>query len=67
MHGRTKHINILFHFIRELISNGLILMKYCSTDEQPVDLFNYKSFVNSEVYIFQISSKCKKFLIKGVC
>ena len=30
-HGRTKHINIKYHFIREQIANGTICLKYCPT------------------------------------
>lgn len=28
-HGRTKHIEIHFHFIRDLVSDGVIMLKYC--------------------------------------
>ena len=32
-HGRTKHINIKYHFIREQIANGTICLKYCPTED----------------------------------
>lgn len=38
-HGRTKHIDIRFHFIRGLISDELIALKYCKTEEQLADIF----------------------------
>lgn len=37
-HGRTKHIDIKFHFIRSLIDNGTIAVKHCTTNEQHADL-----------------------------
>lgn len=38
-HGRTKHIDIRFHFIRELITDGSITLQYCATDQQVADIF----------------------------
>jgi hypothetical protein len=37
-HGRTKHIELRHHFIRELIAEGKITLKYCSTQEQLADI-----------------------------
>lgn len=37
-HGRTKHIDIRVHFIRDLVSNGSVIMKYCGTNEQMADI-----------------------------
>lgn len=39
LHGRTKHIDIRYHFIRELISNGKVILKFCSTEDQKADMF----------------------------
>jgi hypothetical protein len=36
-HGRSKHIDIKFHFIRECIERGQITMKHVCTDEQKAD------------------------------
>ena len=38
-HGRTKHIAIKYHFIREQVGNGTIELKYCPTNEMLVDMF----------------------------
>lgn len=38
-HGRTKHIEIKHHFIREAIANGIIELKHCSTIDQVADGF----------------------------
>lgn len=31
-HGRSKHIEIRFHFIRELVENGDIKMEFCKSE-----------------------------------
>ena len=42
-HAKTKHINIKYHIIRDLIQKNIIELKYCSTNKMLVDLFK-KSF-----------------------
>ena len=37
-HGRTKHINIKYHFIREQVANATICLKYCKTEDMLTDL-----------------------------
>ncbi|WMV42420.1 hypothetical protein MTR67_035805, partial [Solanum verrucosum] len=37
-HGRLKHIDIRHHFIRDLVAEGLIELKSCSTEEQVADI-----------------------------
>ncbi|KAI3739728.1 hypothetical protein L2E82_30139 [Cichorium intybus] len=37
-HGRSKHIDIRFHFIRECVENGEIIVKHVSSDEQKADI-----------------------------
>lgn len=39
MHGRTKHIDTRFHFIRDLVSSGALNVQYCKTNEQIADVF----------------------------
>ena len=38
-HGRTKHIEIRHHFIRELVAKKEIKLEYRSTEEQVADIF----------------------------
>lgn len=38
-HGRSKHIDIKYHFIREQIINGNIKLKYCATQDMVADIF----------------------------
>ena len=37
-HKRTKHIDTKFHFIRELVSNGEIVLQHCRIEDQFVDI-----------------------------
>ncbi|XP_013632421.1 PREDICTED: uncharacterized mitochondrial protein AtMg00810-like [Brassica oleracea var. oleracea] len=38
LHGRSKHIHVRFHFLRELVNEGIISTEYCSTHEQLADI-----------------------------
>ena len=37
-HSRTKHIDIRYHFIRDLVESGSIVLKRCGTNEQVADI-----------------------------
>ena len=37
-HGRSKHIAIKYHFIREQVSNNTIELKYCRTNDMVADM-----------------------------
>ena len=36
-HGRTKHIELHHYFIRDVVTEGTIVVKYCATNEQVAD------------------------------
>ena len=38
-HGRTKHIDIRYHFVRNTVENKLVELRYCSTDLMIADAF----------------------------
>jgi len=38
MHGRSKHIDVRFHFLRELTKAGFVELVHCGTKEQLVDV-----------------------------
>lgn len=37
-HGRTKHIEIQYHWIREIVNAGHLVVKHCPTEEMIADL-----------------------------
>ncbi|CAJ2662180.1 unnamed protein product [Trifolium pratense] len=38
MHGRSKHIDVRFHFLRDLTKEGIIQLVHCSSFEQVADI-----------------------------
>ena len=37
-HGKAKHIDIKFHYIREMVTMNKIELKYCKSDEMIADI-----------------------------
>ena len=37
-HGRAKHINIKYHFVREHVNDGKICLEYCPTEHMLADV-----------------------------
>ena len=37
-HSRTKHIDVRFHFIREILDEGDILLQKIGTEDNPADM-----------------------------
>lgn len=58
-HSRTKHIDIHFHFICDLTSEGIIELKYCPTNDQVVDVFTKALSQAKHDYFRQKLSVCK--------
>eukprot|EP00253_Pinus_taeda_P005140 PITA_05140 len=52
-HKRTKHIDTRFHYIKELVNNGEIILKHYKTEEQVVDILTKP-----------LDEKCFEFLRK---
>ena len=38
-HGRSKHIEVKYHFLRDMVNKGRISVKYCKTELQLADVF----------------------------
>jgi hypothetical protein len=39
-HEKCKHIDIKYHFLRDLTKDGVVELKYCSTQEQLADIMS---------------------------
>ena len=37
-HERTKHVDVRYHFVRELVANGDIHIPKISTEDSPADM-----------------------------
>jgi hypothetical protein len=37
-HDKTKHIEIWYHYIRDLVQKGVVKLQYVGTDEQVADV-----------------------------
>ncbi|KAG6492454.1 hypothetical protein ZIOFF_047417 [Zingiber officinale] len=38
MHGRSKHIDVRFNFLRDLTRDGIVELKHCITQDQVADI-----------------------------
>ena len=38
MHGRSKHIDVSFHFLHDLTRDGMVTLMHCHSQEQLVDI-----------------------------
>ena len=38
MHGRSKHIDVRFHFLRDLTRDGVVTLMHCHSQEQLADI-----------------------------
>ena len=38
-HGKSKHISIKYHYVKDIVNQKLIVVKYCPTDEMLADIF----------------------------
>ena len=46
-HSKTKHIEIMYHFIRDLVERKIVCLEYIPTERQNVDIFT-KSLYRSK-------------------
>ncbi|BAT79877.1 hypothetical protein VIGAN_02281800 [Vigna angularis var. angularis] len=38
-HGRSKHIEVKYHFLRDMVNKERIELSHCKTEEQLADVF----------------------------
>ncbi|KAL6331879.1 hypothetical protein AAG906_020226 [Vitis piasezkii] len=62
-HGKTKHINVKFHSIREAEKNSLVKLHYCSTDVQLADIMT-KAFPKSRLEFLRLKLGMSKANLK---
>ncbi|RVW91873.1 Copia protein [Vitis vinifera] len=65
-HGRTKHINVKFHSIREAEKNSFVKLHYCSTDVQLADIMT-KALPKSRLDLLRLKLGMSKANLKEEC
>jgi len=58
MHGRCKHIDVRYHFLRDLTKDGTIELVHCNSEDQMADIFTKP---------LKLESLCKLRARLGVC
>ena len=49
-HDRSKHIEIRYHFVRDYVQRGVVLLRYISTDEQVADILTKSLSRGKHIY-----------------
>ncbi|KAA0036164.1 Retrovirus-related Pol polyprotein from transposon TNT 1-94 [Cucumis melo var. makuwa] len=62
--SRTKHIDIRFHFIRDLLAKEEVSLSYCSTHEQWADILT-KALSKEKFCYFRAMMGISKFESRG--
>lgn len=39
-HDRSKHISVKFHFVRDLVEKGVVIVKKVGTEDNAVDMLS---------------------------
>lgn len=63
-HSRTKHIDIRFHFIRNLVASEKIILNYCNTNKQVADILT-KSLPYAKHHYFICQMGVTNFEARG--
>eukprot|EP00253_Pinus_taeda_P014666 PITA_14666 len=68
-HKRTKHIDTRFHYIRELVNNGEIVLQHCRTQEQVAEILTKPLDQKSFEFLRKClgMTECPVVEIKGEC
>lgn len=69
LHGRSKHIETRFHYLRKQVNKGRLEMMYCSTEDQTTDIFT-KALCQTRFEKLRDELRVKDFsssILRGVC
>ena len=58
LNNNTKHIELRFHFIHELVAKGEIIMKFCHIDVQVADIFTKALSSQRHVFLRSLLGVC---------
>ncbi|KAM3308877.1 secreted RxLR effector protein like [Capsicum chacoense] len=57
-HSRTKHIDVRFHFIHDLVAKEEIILKHCSTHKQLADILTKSLAADKFIYLRALLGIC---------
>jgi uncharacterized OsmC-like protein len=63
MHGRSKHIDVRFHFLRELAKDGTIELVHCNTQEQVADMMTKPLKLDAFVKLRNLLGVCQQTIV----
>ncbi len=64
-HGRTKHIDIKFHFVREQVNEGKIKLEYCQTGDMIADMLT-KGLSHAQLSKLRSLAGVKPNIVKSI-
>ena len=59
MHGRSKHINVRFHFLRDLAKDGTIELVHCNTQDHVADVMTKPLKLDAFVKLRNLLGVCQ--------
>ena len=63
-HARTKHIEVQHHYIRKLVVDEIVVLKFCGTNDQDADVFT-KALTQVKHMFFMERIGMRKFESRG--
>ena len=64
-HGRAKHIDIKFHFVREQVNEGKIKLEYCQTGDMIADMLT-KGLSHAQLSKLRSLAGVKPNIVKSI-
>ncbi len=57
-HERTKHIDVRYHFIRDIVSQGIVVVQKVSTHDNPADMMTKGVTVSKFRHCLDLAGVC---------
>lgn len=64
MNSRSKHIELKYHFIRDMVSQGEVKLEFCGTNEQLTDLLT-KAVTREKLVYLRFKIGVQEFVSRG--
>lgn len=58
-HGRSRHIHVRYHYLRELVNEGIIELLHCYSEEQVADIMTKPVKAEAFVKFRRMMGMCK--------